>query len=263
MAEVAIAYMIAREFSSTALSLTLSKISGIIFEMGNHKDDLVQKVHIDLQIIPIEKLKIINAISEDFKSIRIKSKTIDKLLKMINETASKIYQEMRVIQQAQFDYEASWFRSFRSNLFVVQPELNKIRALSIHLNNTFKLLTSLLPCCVTAISMSVANPSKEEKEKLDKDTTTTVAVLEPEDREYEVPGDEIEDQDEKKDQHQEKEKDKEKEDSSENHDSTKANTTVLQNNHLIDDWLSTINTNTSTNLNKENYCNSHECIIES
>jgi hypothetical protein len=156
----AVAYIVANQLSGPALSLTIGKLADLLMSLGNKQDDVVQKAHNEItRVVPFVKLKIVHAMVSDFEDLRRRSKTVDAIMDGLNESADDIYRSLTMVKLAANEYEALWFRSWRTHLFNVEPELTRIRTSADRLDRGFQLLIDLLPSCATIFPSSSSSSS--------------------------------------------------------------------------------------------------------
>lgn len=167
----ALGYMVVKEFSAQAFSITVGRLTDALVQFSKNTDVVVQDVHkVLIQIVPTMKLKIIQAMLIDFEELRHQSKTVDTIMDSLNATANEIYVEVGLIEKAQNYYNECWIRSWRPYLLDVRPNISKIKESSLNLDRDLDLLKALLPSCVAVVQLP-----KVMKENIDPSTAVILA----------------------------------------------------------------------------------------
>ena len=174
-----LAYLVAKELSYQAFTVTLSKISSTMlnFSLTTSSDDLVKESYSLIKSdVPVAELKIVEALLIDFDSLRQQSKTVDTIMNCLNQSMNDIFHELSQIHAQISYYESCWFRSWRIGLLNIQPNINKIRKESTLIRTNMQLLKDLLPSCIIALKMRtgmktitttvVANKEKEKEKEM-------------------------------------------------------------------------------------------------
>lgn len=142
-------YVVAKEVSAHAFSLTISQIFQILTYFGTSQQSISQIVHQRLQkIIPTTKLGLIRPMMDDFVQLRAKSAIVDSLSESLSDSAHTIESEMHLIKLAVLEYESRYFFSKWWSPLDVEKHYINIQTASVYLEKTFDVLISLLPSCV-------------------------------------------------------------------------------------------------------------------
>jgi len=148
-----VGYLVAKEVSFQALSLTITNISNLMLTFSLNQSSHVKNTYKQLELkVPVLKLKIVESMLNDFKKVRGRIETIDTILANLQTTADAIHLEVSLIDSAVREYESYYFYKWRTYLFNVDQNMGRIEARTKQLDETLKLMTDLFPsCCVLAL----------------------------------------------------------------------------------------------------------------
>jgi hypothetical protein len=150
-AAAAIGCLVVKELSSQTFAIAVSHLGDVVAYLSRktleNTTSTVLSVHQQLQrLVPTAKLKIIQAVLYDFEPLRQQSKTVDTLMERLAEVAQTIHYHVQQIQLAEELHEQKYFKEWRS--FDVAEHMEAITAANVHLEDSFQLLTKLLPSCI-------------------------------------------------------------------------------------------------------------------
>ena len=146
-----LAYLVVKEFSNQAFSITVSHIINSISTLPiQSTDQSGKKIKEQLQkVIPIVKLQLINGILKDFDLLKTKSLTIEILMDSLNEIGETIRTEINKIAILIAEHEGKWFSKWRN--LDVSFSIEKIKKACQMLDDIFEIMKTLLPSCMMCI----------------------------------------------------------------------------------------------------------------